>query len=242
MQRERFECWERSSRYCYLLFQCSPQANQGTIQGGVFDQTGGAIAGATVTVIDVARGVSRPLTTDGAGAYVAPNLIPGTFTVRAEAKGFQTVEHANVALEVGQTVRVDLILQPGAQTQTITVTWEAPTVNTSDATLGGEINQDQLISLPMNGRDFKNVVSMIPGITAIVGGGGDTWQANGTRAEDVGYLLDGLRADEAYTGQSLVNSNTPAGGAATLCRLTPSRKSIMRKTRRRKSVGSRAPL
>src|ERR1700736_6492021 len=62
------------------------QANQGTIQGGVFDQTGGAIAGATVTIIDVARGVSRPLTTDSAGVYVAPNLIPGTYTVRVRPK------------------------------------------------------------------------------------------------------------------------------------------------------------
>src|SRR5579872_7205732 len=58
-----------------------PQANQGTIQGSVFDQTGGAIVGATVTVIDVARGVTRTLTSDSAGAFVATNLIPGTYTV-----------------------------------------------------------------------------------------------------------------------------------------------------------------
>lgn len=77
------------------------QANQGAIQGGVFDQTGGAIAGATVTVIDLARGVARPLTTDSAGVYLAP---------------------------VGQSFKVDLVLQPGAQTQTqtITVTSAAP--------------------------------------------------------------------------------------------------------------------
>jgi hypothetical protein len=67
------------------------QGNQGTIQGGVFDQSGGAIAGATVTILDPTRGLSRPLTTDSAGQYFAANLTPGIYTVRGEAKGFQTV-------------------------------------------------------------------------------------------------------------------------------------------------------
>jgi len=191
------------------------QANQGTIQGSVFDQTGGAISRAAVTVIDVARGVSRPLTTDSAGAYVAPNLIPGTYTVRAVATGFQTLEHSNVMVEVGQTVRVDLVLQPGQQTQTVTVTSEAPAVDTTDVTLGGTISQQTLVSLPMNGRDFKNLMELRPGVTAYQGGGIDTWSSNGTRAEDVGYLIDGLRADEAYTGNSVVNSPMPQGDAAT---------------------------
>ena len=84
---------------CYPVLS---QGNQGTIQGGVFDQSGGAIAGATVTIVDASRGVSRPLTTDSAGAYVGTNLTPGTYTVRAEAKGFQTVEHPNVLVEVGR--------------------------------------------------------------------------------------------------------------------------------------------
>src|ERR1700733_5574642 len=69
------------------------QGAVGTILGGVFDSSGGAIAGAKVTITDVARGITRALTTDGAGEYTAPSLLSGTYTVRAEAKGFQTVEH-----------------------------------------------------------------------------------------------------------------------------------------------------
>src|SRR5580692_12522548 len=76
-----------------LAVPAFPQANQGTIQGSVFDQSGGAIVGATVAVLDVARGGTRTLTTDSAGAYVAPNLIPGMYTVRGSASGFQTLEH-----------------------------------------------------------------------------------------------------------------------------------------------------
>ena len=69
------------------------QAAVGTILGGVFDSSGGAIAGAQVTIIDVARGTTRTLTTDAAGEYTAPSLLSGTYTVRAAAKGFQTVQN-----------------------------------------------------------------------------------------------------------------------------------------------------
>jgi len=194
-----------------------PQANQGTIQGSVYDQSGGAIVGATVTVVDVARGVTRTLTTDSAGAYVAPNLIPGTYTVRGTANGFQTLEHANISLEVGQTVRVDVVLPAGQQTQTVTVTSEAPTVNTTDSTVGGTLNQQVLAELPMNGRNFRNLMTLRPGIVVPPGGTGafPGVSANGTRNEDLGYLIDGVKADEPYTGSSIVNSPTPLGDGPT---------------------------
>src|SRR5689334_22118168 len=97
------------------------QGNAGRILGAISDQTGGAVVGATVTVSDVQRGTSRTLTADETGAYNAPNLLPGTYTVRAEFKGFKPIERPNVGLQVGQEIRVDLTLQPGEQTQVITV-------------------------------------------------------------------------------------------------------------------------
>jgi len=102
------------------------QGNLGRIAGAVMDQSGGAVAGSTVTVTDVQRGISRTLVTDEAGEYVAPNLQPGTYTVRSEAKGFKTTERSGLVLQVGQDMRIDLTLQPGEQTQTITVTEQAP--------------------------------------------------------------------------------------------------------------------
>src|SRR5579871_1074910 len=116
-----------ASLVCIPLFS---QANQGTIQGGVFDETGGAVAGAMVTVTDVARGITRSLVADAAGQYVTPALDPGTYTVRAEAKGFRIEEHRGVLVEVGKNVRVDMTLQPGEQTQTVTVTGEIPAIDT----------------------------------------------------------------------------------------------------------------
>src|SRR5579863_6752875 len=82
----------------FLSLPAFAQGSSGRILGAITDQSGGVVSGATVTVIDTQRGVARTLTTDEAGAYNAPTLIPGTYSVRAEAKGFKTVERQNVVL------------------------------------------------------------------------------------------------------------------------------------------------
>src|ERR1017187_3771107 len=102
------------------LLLCLPafaQFNLGSIAGTVTDASGGVIAGANVTVTDVERGVSRTLTTDSAGQYSATSLTPGSYSVRAEFTGFQTLNRTGISVGVGQAVRIDLAMQPGAQTQ-----------------------------------------------------------------------------------------------------------------------------
>ena len=197
---------------CLSLFS---QVNTGRILGTVTDQTGGTVAGATVTVTDTQRGVSRPLITDQAGEYSAPNLLPSTYTVRAEFKGFKSVERPNILVEVGRDVRIDLTMQPGEVTQMVIVTEAAPMVETTNATLGGTLNNQTINDLPLNGRDYINLITLRPGLTVYTGGGTSTRSSNGLRAEDIGYLVDGLRADEAYTGQSILNAPIPAGDSST---------------------------
>src|SRR6476646_2159866 len=138
-----------------LLTLCVPAFSQGSfgrLLGTVTDQSGGVITGATVTVVDTERGVNRTLTTDDAGAYNAPNLTAGNYTVRVEAKGFKRIERQSIALEVGHEVRVDLIVQPGEQNQTVTVTESVPLVETTNATMGGTLENADIIDLPLNGR------------------------------------------------------------------------------------------
>ena len=101
-----------------MLLLCLPAFSQGStgrILGTVEDQSGGTVSGATVIVLDKDRGVSRTLTTDDAGVYNAPNLTPGNYTVRTEAKGFKVSERQNIVVEVAKEIRVDVTLQPGDQ-------------------------------------------------------------------------------------------------------------------------------
>src|SRR5881396_3682695 len=154
-----------------LLF-CSSMSGQtanGRISGTVKDQSGALIPGAAVTVTDTARGVARNLTTDEAGAYSAPNLIPGTYTIRAEFGGFRAFQRENIRLEVAQEINVDIVLQAGAQTETVTVLEEIPLVNTTSATLGGTVSNQTINDLPIMARNFTNLLELRPGVTLNLG-------------------------------------------------------------------------
>jgi len=192
------------------------QANQGAIQGGVFDQSGGAIAAASVTVIDVARGITRALVADGAGQYIANNLTPGTYTVRAESKGFRTVERSGVLVEVGQNIRVDLTLQPGEQTQTVTVTGEVPAIDTTDATLGGTVSNQAINALPLNGRNFGRLMQLRPGITSAIGSSSGTNFTHGRRGGFDLLVVDGITAITSTTGVMRLNGGYRGGDSSSL--------------------------
>ena len=192
------------------------QGSAGRILGSVTDQSGGVVAGAAVTVTDVQRGVTRTLTTDQAGEYVAPDLTPGTYTVRASATGFKTVERPGLLLEVRQDIRVDLVLQPGEQAQTLTVTEEAPLIETTNATLGGTLSNETINELPLNGRNYQNLLVLHPGMMIYPGGGGWTQSTDGIRPEDNQYIVDGLTNDNPLTGLTIINGPGVAGDAATI--------------------------
>jgi hypothetical protein len=192
------------------------QGSAGRILGTITDSNGGAIAGATVTVLDVQRGTTRTLTTDDSGAYNAPNLIPGTYKVRVEFKGFKVTERDNIVLEVGRELRVDLTIQPGQQEQTITVTESIPLVETTNAELGGTLNSDIVNNLPMNGRNFANLLQLRPGVTIYPGGSGWAQSTNGLRAHDNVYMVDGINSNDPWMAQAVWDSVMASGDTGTL--------------------------
>jgi hypothetical protein len=204
---------------CLVLFAAGsacPQGSTGRILGSVTDQSGGNVAGASVTITDVARGVSQTLTTDSDGEYVAINLLPGTYTVRAEYKGFKVFERKNILIEVGKDARIDAVLQTGSTTDTITITEEVPMVDTTSTTLGGTISNEIINELPLNGRNYQNLLTLRPGTSVYPGGGPWTQTTNGIRPEDTSFIVDGITNDEAFMGLSVTNAAAVLGDAATL--------------------------
>lgn len=199
-----------------ISFSAFSQGNAGRILGGVTDQSGGAMSGAVVTITDTARGISRTLMTDSSGEYNAPNLIPGTYSVRAEVKGFKTAEHDGIVLEVNAELRVDLTMQPGEQSEKITVTGEVPLVETTNAELGGTLQAQIIDNLPLNGRNFENLLQLRPGVTIYPGGSGWTQSTNGLRPQDNIYLINGVDATDPWMSQSVFNAVMASGDAGTI--------------------------
>jgi len=194
----------------------SAQSTAGRILGTLTDQSGAAVAGATVVVTDVERGTARTLTTDPSGAYVAADLQPGTYKIRVEAKGFKTVERPSVPIEVATDVRADFTLTPGQVNETVTISEEVPLVNTTSATLGGTLSNKEINDLPLNGRNYQNLLQLRPGVMRYPGGGFSTTSANGLRAEDNAYLIDGLYNTEPFSGQGVINGSGIVGDSATI--------------------------
>jgi Carboxypeptidase regulatory-like domain/TonB dependent receptor-like, beta-barrel len=189
------------------------QGNLGSIVGLVTDQTGAAVAGATVTILDVSRGVTRTLMTDSGGQYLATNLIPGQYTVSAQATGFQQFKRENITLLVGQEARVDVHLTLGEQTQTVTVTESVPNIVTTNATLGGVIENQVLDELPVNGRNFLHLLHAVPGVQMKPGGGPNSYVAFGQRNSANTIMVDGLFSVNPNTGNSaMMGGNSGSGG------------------------------
>src|SRR5215469_5619718 len=192
------------------------QANLARISGTVRDQSGGSVAGATVSITDADRGAERNVMTDEAGNFVLPGLLPGRKTIRAEFTGFKAFEQTNIVLEVGQDARFDFTLQPGALTETIRVTEAPPLLDTNSAELGGTIQNQAINDLPLNGRNFENLLDLRPGVTKYPGNSGWTQSTNGLRPHDNFFMVDGINSNDPWMAQSIMNAVMAAGDAGTI--------------------------
>jgi Carboxypeptidase regulatory-like domain/TonB dependent receptor len=201
---------------CALCPLALAQTTAGRVLGSVTDQSGASIPGATVVVTDVDRGTSRTLTTDEAGAYVASDLIPGTYKIHVEAKGFKTLERPNVRIEVATDVRADFTLPAGQVSETVVVNEAVPLLNTTSSTLGGTLSNQEINDLPLNGRNYENLLQLRPGVMRYPGGGFSTTSTDGLRAEDNAYFVEGLFNSEPFSGQGIINGAGIAGDSATI--------------------------
>jgi len=192
------------------------QTSLGRILGTITDTSGAVVPGAMVTVQNTATGVSRQIACSNAGEYVAPDLEAGPYLVKVEAKGFQTVERTGIRLEVAKDARVDVQLKVGTTTEVMTVSGEAPMVETTSNVLGGTFSNQAINELPLQGRDFQNLVVLQPGIQRQPGGGFHSITANGIRPEDNNFIVDGIDDNDAYYGTTVINQEGVEGTPATI--------------------------
>jgi hypothetical protein len=186
------------------------QAVTGTILGTVTDDTGAVLPGVTVTVTHTDTGLVRTAVTDTAGEFTVPSIPTGAYSVSAELQGFKTVMVPNLRLGVDQRLRVNVKLEVGAVSETITVVGSSPLVQTSSSELGTTVDEEQIKQLPLDGRNFVSLTRTIPGVVRgnpganIDGAGSLAWRAsasfsaNGQRARDNNFMLDGVDNNETW--------------------------------------------
>lgn len=189
------------------------QGTTGKITGTVTDPSGAVVAGAKVTVTNIATDVSHDTTTDSSGVYQVLQLPIGSYRVTAEASGFKrmTVE-SKTPLEINQTLRIDVKLEIGQVSSAIEVQSNASMVETENQTVGATVTGQAIFELPLNGRDTLDLLKTQPGVTPTNpdSGAAGNYSIGGQRTDSVTYLLDGGNNNDLLGNQVVADPNPDA--------------------------------
>ncbi|MBW8749333.1 MAG: carboxypeptidase regulatory-like domain-containing protein, partial [Acidobacteria bacterium] len=145
--------------------KATAQDTTATIVGSVSDPSGAAVGNADVTVTNTQTNIAVDTKTTESGAYTVPNLIPGTYNISIKVQGFQTISIQNVTVAAGDRRRADAALVVGAVNETVEITTAAPILQTDASSVGGNVTERAVQDLPLNGRNFINLVQVMPGAT-----------------------------------------------------------------------------
>lgn len=168
---------------CVVLpFNLSAQ-NFAEVTGTVTDSSGALVAGAAITVTNPGNNQSRNVQTNDSGIYAIPYLPPGVYEIRVEKTGFKTSTRRDVTLDVGSVLRANFQLEVGDNTQIIEVNAAAPLLTTENTAIGTVIENRRIVELPLNGRDYLQLVSLSPNVVKEGSAGGSSGLQGGVRSQ-----------------------------------------------------------
>jgi outer membrane receptor protein involved in Fe transport len=187
---------------CALATSAFAQSQVGgaSLNGTVTDATGAAVPNATVTVKNTATGFSRGTATTDAGLYVLSNLPVGRYDLSIDAKGFKSAQRTGLQLEVGAAATLDVRLEVGAASESVSVVADAPVVETTRTTAASNVTEKAVENLPVNGRNFIDFTLLTPGVVRDVRGGDLSFA--GQRGTSNTLLVDGADSNNLFFGQA----------------------------------------
>jgi hypothetical protein len=180
----------------------------GEITGQVTDSSGGAVPAASVTATNTGTNAVRSVVSNEAGIYSFPALQPGVYSVRVEKPGFKAVTRPNIQLEVQQTARIDFEMPVGQVTESIEVAADAAVLATENATVGTVIENKRIVELPLNGRNYLQLVAMAPNVSFGFQSAGQAGSRQGGLRADQSISVAGQRANfNHYTLDGVENTD-----------------------------------
>jgi len=178
------------------------QITTGEITGTVMDQSGAAVAGATVTAVCPDTNQTRSATSGDAGEYQLSDMAVCVYKVSVSSQGFKTTVR-NVTVNVAQQTKADFRLEIGERTETITVEAATPLVEFSPG-VNNEVDTKSIVDLPTEGRDFKSILALTPGVQRSPGGGFLDVSVSGQRTTTNNYMIDGMPNNDRFYGSEVV--------------------------------------
>jgi len=182
-------------------------AQSSEITGQVTDTSGAAVAGANIMVRHVSTGIARNGVTNQEGYYTFRLLSSGAYELAAKSDGFKSVTRSGITLEIGQTARIDFRLEVGEVREQVMVQDTSPILQTEKASVSQLVSQQSVLDLPLNGRNFTSLATLVPGA---IGGSGSSWadtasvRVNGMRDSSTSFVIDGVSStNQTFSGTSL---------------------------------------
>ena len=181
------------------------QAPSAGVVGRIVDPTGAVIPGVEVAVINLDTNQSFKGVSNEVGNYAILYLNPGRYTLEAKAQGFRLYRQAEFGLEVDQALRLDLKLEVGAATETVTVTDTPPVLNTESGARGEVTTNAEIVEIPLEGRSFSDLAYLTGGVLPKGDGGDGSFAVNGARADNGGFLIDGMNNTQRRNTGAVIN-------------------------------------
>jgi hypothetical protein len=166
----------------------------GDISGEVRDTSGASIGGAQVTVVNVETNATRSAVSNEAGLYSFPALPPGTYNLKVEKEGFKAVNRPSILIQVQQSARVDIELPVGQVTESVEVSASAALLTTENATVGTVVENKRIVELPLNGRNYLQLVSLAPNVSYGFGSAGQAGSRQGGDRSSQNISVAGQRS------------------------------------------------
>lgn len=203
------------SGYLFLLLLLSLDAvaqSTANVVGAIRDTSGAAVPAATITMIQVQTGLRQTRESGPDGAYSMPLLPVGQYRLEVEHQGFQRHVQSGITLTVNDNLRLDVTLVVGSISESVTVSGAAPLLETQNGTIRGVVDQQRIVSLPLNGRQITQLMTIQAGVIQRSSGTseGDAFVVNGSRQSGVYFLLDGGMNTDSYRNYSGVFPNPDA--------------------------------
>ncbi|GAA3765935.1 TonB-dependent receptor [Terriglobus aquaticus] len=196
-----------------VTFQAHAQTFRGSISGNLQDPSGAAVAGATITATQEDTGIARTTVSSSSGDYTFADLPLGQYTVTVSVSSFQPYAVKGVTVSAGSTYSLPIRLAVSEQTATVDVSASALALDTANMQQTTTLPEHLLQDVPLNGRDFKKLVGVLPGFG---GYSGVLGSINGARANQTNWQIDGTDNNDLWTNNSAVNQSGVQGIAGTL--------------------------
>jgi outer membrane receptor protein involved in Fe transport len=180
------------ARALFLATALFGQTPSASVVGRVVDVTGAVVPGVAIKITNTGTNQKYDASTNAVGDYTVLYLTPGRYSLEADARGFRTYRQTEFVLEVDQELRLDIALQVGAASETVTVTDTPPALNTESGARGDVTTNAELTEMPLNGRNFSDLAYLTGGVIPRGDGADGQFAVNGARADNVGFLVDGM--------------------------------------------------